>query len=138
MRASLLTRAGSAAAVGAIAITGAVATAGAADAATAHAPRLPTHLAIAKRHAVEHHRRITVIGGDLRSRRVPLKGKLVFLDRKTAGSTTWTVIGHESTNRFGQVAFVVNPTVTAHFVLVYKGSPNFLPSHSRVVTVKVK
>jgi hypothetical protein len=135
MRASLLTRAGSAAAIGALAITGAMATTGAADAATAH--RLPTHLAIAKRHAVEHHKRITVIGGVLRSHTVALKDKTVFIDRRAPGGK-WAVIGHEQTNRFGQVAFVVNPKATAQFVLVYKGSVNFLPSHSRVVTVKVK
>jgi hypothetical protein len=135
MRASLLTRAGAVAAAGAMALTGAVVMAGAADAATAH--RLPTHLGIAKRHAVEHHRRITLIGGELRSRRVPLTGKVVYLDRRIPGGK-WTVIGHESTNRRGQVAFVVNPKVTARFALSYKGNLNFRPSVSRVVTVKGK
>jgi hypothetical protein len=135
MRASLLTRASSAAAIGALAITGAMATTGAADAATAH--RLPTHLAAAKRHAVEHHKRITLIGGLLRSHTVALKDKTVYLDRRAPGGK-WAQIGHEQTNRFGQVAFVVNPQATAQFVLVYKGSLNFLPSHSRVLTVTVK
>ena len=133
MRASLLTRAGAAAATGAIAISGAMVTAGAANAATTH--RLPTHLAIAKRHAVEHHQHITAIGGDLRSGRVALRDKVVFLDRRTPG-TRFTVVGHETTNRFGQVAFVVNPKVTARFVLVFKGSANFRASRSQVVTVK--
>lgn len=136
MSASLLTRAGAAAAAGAMAITGVAVTAGAADAATVH-HRLPTRLAIAKRHATEHHRRITVIGGDLRSRHFPLRDKTVYLDRRIPGGK-WKAVGHESTNRFGQVAFVVNPKVTARFVLVYKGSPNFRPSRSRVVTVKGK
>ena len=135
MRASLLTRAGAATAAGAIAVTGAMVTAGAANAATTHVRRLPTHLSIAKRHVVEHHRRITLIGGDLRSHRTPLRGKLVFLERKTPGSK-WTVIGHETTGRRGGVAFVVNPKVTAHFVLVFRGGGNFQGSHSRVVTVK--
>ncbi|MGH3399810.1 MAG: hypothetical protein ACRDPO_34515 [Streptosporangiaceae bacterium] len=135
MRASLLTRAGAATAAGAFAVTGAMVTAGAANAATTHVRRLPTHLSIAKRHAVEHHRRITLIGGDLRSHRTPLRGKLVFLERRTPGHK-WTVIGHEATGRRGGVAFVVNPKVTARFVLVFKGSPNFQASHSRVVAVK--
>jgi hypothetical protein len=135
MRASLLTRAGAAAAAGAMAITGAVITAGAADATTVH--RLPTHLGIAKRHAVEHHKRITLIAGDLRSRGVALRGKTVYLDRRIPGGK-WTVIGHEATGRRGQVAFVVNPEVTARFALSYQGSANFRPAVSRVVTVKGK
>lgn len=108
MRASLLTRAGAATAAGAIAVTGAMVTAGAASAATTHVRRLPTHLSIAKRHAVEHHRRITLIGGALRSGRHPLRDKVVYLERRTPG-TKWAVIGHESTGRRGGVAFVVNP-----------------------------
>jgi hypothetical protein len=137
MRASLLTRAGAATAAGAIAVTGAMVTTGAASAATTRVHRLPTHLSIAKRHAVEHHRRITLIGGDLRSHRTPLRDKVVYLERRTPG-TKWTVIGHEVTNRRGGVAFVVNPKVTARFALVFKGSPNFQASHSRVVTVAGK
>ena len=132
---AFLTRAGAATAAGAMAITGAMVTAGAADAATAAHHRLPTHLAIAKRHATEHHRHVTVIGGDLRSGRFGLRHKLVYLDRRVPGGK-WTVVGHENTNRFGQVAFTVKPKVNARFVLVYKGSKNFRPSHSRVVTVK--
>jgi hypothetical protein len=135
MRASLLTRAGAAAAAGAMALTGAVVTAGAADAATVH--RLPTHLGIAKRHATEHHRRITLIGGQLRSRRFPLRGKTVYLDGRLPGHK-WVVVGHEATSRRGLVAFPVDPKITARYKLVYKGSPNFRPSVSRVVTVKGK
>jgi len=133
MRASLLTRASAATAAGAIAITGAMVTAGAADAAAAH--RLPTHLGIAKRHATEHHRRITLIGGELRSRRTPLRGKTVYLDGRRPGHK-WVVVGHENTGRHGQVVFVVDPKITARYKLVYKGTRNFQPSHSRVVIVK--
>jgi hypothetical protein len=133
MRASLLTRAGAATAAGAIAFTGAMVTAGAADAATAH--RLPTHLGIAKRHATEHHRRITLIGGDLRSHRVPLRGRTVYLDGRLPGHK-WVVVGHENTGRRGQVVFAVDPKITARYKLVYKGTKTFRPSQSRVVTVK--
>ena len=45
-------------------------------------------------------------------------------------------VGHERAGRFGGVAFVVNPKVTAHYVLVFEGTPLFHSSHSRVVTVK--
>ncbi|GEM_PF-945017 len=137
MRASLLARAGSLAAAAAIAVTGATATAGAASAATTNVPRLATHLSIAKVPAILHHRHVAVIVGDLRSHRVPLRGKVVYLDRRTADSK-WVVVGREVTHRFGGVAFVVDPKVNAQYVLVFRGSLNFSPSHSRVVTVKAK
>jgi hypothetical protein len=135
MRASLLARAGSVAAAAAIATTGAVAAAGTAGAATTHPLRLPTHLAIAKVSAVAHHPHLKIILGDLTSRRFPLRGKTVYLDRRIAPHR-WAVVGHEVTDKRGAVAFVVNPRKNAHFVLVFRGGPNFRPSHSRVVTVK--
>lgn len=137
MRASILARAGSVVAAAAIAASGAMATAGAASAATTHAPRLATHLSIAKVPAVLHHRHVALIIGDLRSHRIPLRDKVVFLDRRTATSG-WVVVGRELTHRFGRVAFVVDPKVNARYALVFKGSLNFRPSHSRVVTVKAK
>jgi|CZKT01.1.fsa_nt_gi hypothetical protein len=135
MRASLLARAGSLAAAAAIATTGAMATAGAAGAATTHPRRLPTHLAIAKVSAVAHHPRLKILLGDLTSHRVPLRGKTVYLDRRIAHHK-WAVVGHEVTDKRGAVAFVVDPRKNAHFVLVFRGGPNFSPSRSRVVTVK--
>lgn len=135
MRASLLVRAGSLAAAAAIATTGAMAATGAADAATAAPHKLPTHLAIAKRPATLHHKRVTLIAGQLRSHRVPLRDKVVYLDRRTAG-TKWTVVGKAVTGRLGRVAFVVTPKVKAQFVLVFRGNPNFRASHSRVIDVR--
>jgi hypothetical protein len=132
MRASVLTRAGSVAAIAAIATSGAVVTAGAAS---AHVRRLPTHLSAAKHAVVEHHHHAWVISGVLRSHTVPLRGKTVFLDRKEGAK--WVVIGHEKTNRHGGVAFLVRPKVTALFALSFNGDKNFRPSHSRVVTVTV-
>jgi hypothetical protein len=134
MRSSLLVRAGSVAAAAAIATTGAMATAGAAGAATTH-PRLATHLSIAKRRAILHHMHAVVIAGLLRSHKVPLRNEVVFLERRTAG-TAWVVAGRERTHRLGGVAFVVTPKVNAQFVLVFKGTRNFRPTHSRVINVK--
>ena len=135
MRPSLLTRAGSVAAAAAIATTGAIATAGAAGAATPPARRLPTHLSIVKLRAIANHKHVTVIAGRLTSLRFSLRGKEVFLDRKTPASG-WIVVGHEQTSRFGDVAFVVNPKVTARYALVFDGTRNFRASHSQVVTVQ--
>jgi hypothetical protein len=133
MRATTLARAGSVATAAVIAAGGAMATASAASAAPA-APKLATHLLIAKHRAVEHHKKVTVIGGDLRSHKSGLVGKVVFLDRKVPGGQ-WTQVGKEVTGKLGGVVFVVNPQVTARFVLVFKGDANFRPSHSRVVSV---
>jgi hypothetical protein len=137
MRASLLVRAGSLATAVVIAGGGAMVTAGAANAAVAHPKRLPTHLWIAKVPTVVHHKHVAVIAGDLRSHNVPLRGKIVFLDRKTAGHK-WTVVRKEVTRRHGGVDFVVSPKVDARYVLVFQGSANFTRSHSRVVAVKAK
>jgi hypothetical protein len=134
MRASLMSRAGSVAAAAVIATTGAVATAGAAGAYTHHARRLPTHLSIVKLRAAAHHRHVFVIAGRLTSFRFPLRGKVVFLDRLAGKSLI--KVDRERTDRFGVAAFVVSPKVTARYVLVFEGTPNFHSSHSRVVVVK--
>lgn len=135
-RLSLLTRVGSAAAAAAIATTGVMATASAADAAATHVRKLPTSLSI---RAVAHHRRhFDVISGALKSHRVPLRYKVVFLESRTAG-TKFAVVARELTHRRGGwVAFRVSPRETTRYVLVFRGSPNFRHSHSGVVTVRVK
>ncbi len=136
MRASLMTRAGSVAAAAVIATTGAMATAGAAGASTTHVKRLATHLSIAKRRAFEHHKHVTVIAGRLSTRHnISLPGRLVFLDRVTPKHFL-VKVGRERTGRFGVVAFVVDPKVTARYVLVFEGTPHLHSSHSRVVVVK--
>lgn len=135
MRSSLLARrVASVAAAAAIATTGAMAVGGAAGASTTHAKRLPTHLSIADKRAVEHHKHVTVIGGRLTSFRFSVRGKVVFLDR-VAGHKL-AIVGRERTGRGGGVAFVVDPRKAAHFVLVFPGTRNFHSSHSRVITVK--
>jgi hypothetical protein len=136
MRSSLLARrVASLAAAAAIATTGAMSVAGAAGASTAHARRLPTHLSIAEKRAVEHHKHVTIIAGRLTTHGFRLPGRLIFLDRVTARHKL-VVVGREHTGRFGGVAFAVAPKVTAHYLLVFEGTPRLHSSHSRVVTVK--
>jgi hypothetical protein len=134
MRASLMTRAGSVAAAAAIATTGALATAGAADASTHHARRLPTHLSIVKVKAVAHRKHVFVIGGRLTTSGHALRGRVVFLDR--IADKHLVKAGRERTNKFGVAAFVVDPKVTARFVVVFEGTPHLHSSHSRVVVIK--
>src|ERR1039458_2507913 len=102
-----------------------------------HARRLPTHLSISKEQAVAHHKHVVVIGGRLTSHNVPLRGKVVYLDRRTAHAK-WVVVGKEVTHKRGAVAFVVCPKVSARYALSFKGSLNFRTSHSKVVTVQAK
>jgi hypothetical protein len=134
MRASLMTRAGSVAAAAVIATTGAMATAGAASASTHHARRLPTHLAALKARAVAHHKHVFVVAGRLTTLRLPLQGRLVVLDRIAGKSLVR--IGRERTNRAGVAAFVIDPKVTARFVLVFEGTRHLHSSRSRVVLVR--
>jgi hypothetical protein len=134
MRASLMTRAGSVAAAAAIATTGALATAGAANASTHHARRLPTHLSALKARAVAHHRHVFVIAGRLTTFRFPLRDRAVILDR--IGARRLITVGHECTNRAGVAAFVVDPKVTARYVLIFEGTRHLHSSSSRIVTVR--
>lgn len=134
MGASLMTRAGSVADAAVIATAGAMATAGAASASTHHARRLPTHLSAVKARAVAHHKRMLVIAGRLTTFRFPLRGRVVFLDRIAGKSIV--KVGREHTNKAGVAAFVVDPKVTARFVLVFKGTRHLHSSHSRIVVVR--
>jgi hypothetical protein len=134
MRASLMTRAGSVAAAAVIATTGAMATAGAASASTHHARRLPTHLSAFRVRAVAHHRHAFVIAGRLTTFRFPLRGRVVFLDRIAGKSLV--MVGRELTNRAAVAAFVVDPKVTARFVLVFDGTRHLHSSHSQIVVVR--
>jgi hypothetical protein len=134
MPASLMTRAGSVAAAAVIATTGAMVTAGAASASTHHARRLPTHLSALKARAVAHHKRTFVIAGRLTTFRLRLPGRLVTLDRIAGKSLV--KVGRERTNHAGVAAFVVDPKVTARFVLVFEGTRHLHSSHSRVVLVR--
>jgi hypothetical protein len=137
MRSSLLARrAGAVAAAAVIATTGAMAVAGAAGASTAHAKRLHTHLAIADKRAVEHHKHVTIIAGRLSTPRFKrLPGRLIFLERVAAKHKP-VIVGREHTGRFGGVAFAVDPKVTSHYRLVFPGTPRLISSRSRVLTVK--
>lgn len=133
-RVSLLARVGAAATAAAIATGGGLALTGAASAAPArHIPKLETSLSIRKVAHPRHH--FAVISGDLRSHRVPLRDKVVYLESRTKG-TKFAVVAHKVTHPRGWVAFRVSPSAATRYVLVFKGSPNFRRCHSGVVTVR--
>jgi hypothetical protein len=131
MRTSL-TRTISGAVVAAAAV---LALAGPANAAPAP-PRAHTTLSIvASRNHITAGQK-DVIGGRLASRGVGLGKHVVYLDRWTG--TKWVAVQAELTGPHGGVAFTVRPGVTARYELVYLGNAAFAPTHSGVVTVKVK
>ena len=134
MRASLMTRAGSVAAAAVIATTGAMATAGAASASTHHARRLPTHLSALRTRAVPRHKHTFVVAGRLTTFGHPLRGRVVFLDRIAGKSLV--KVGREHTNKAGVAAFMVDPKMTARYVVVFEGTPRLHSSHSGVVVVR--
>ena len=67
---------------------------------------LSTHLSIVKLSEVRGNRRVEAIAGALSSHRIPLRDKVVYLDRRTA-TGGWVVVGKEVTHRFGAVVFPV-------------------------------
>ncbi len=65
-----------------------------------------------------------------------LAGQTVYLDRVSGGTLFAVQVG--TTGPAGGVAFIVSPTVTARYELVYKGSAAYYPTHSGIVTVRVE
>jgi hypothetical protein len=99
------------------------------------AARQATHLSIGTKAAIEHHRHVTVIAGRLTAGGAGLAGRVIFLDRVTA-TAGLVVVDRERTSRTGDVAFVVSPEVTTHYLLVFLGSSRLRGSRSLVVMVK--
>jgi hypothetical protein len=99
-------------------------------------PRAHTTLSIVESRLVITAGQKDVIGGRLASRGVGLSEHIVYLDRWTG--TRFVAVQAEITGPHGGVLFTVRPNVTARYELVYLGNAAFAPTHSGVVTVKVK
>lgn len=136
LRASLLTRVGSAAAVAVLAGGGVIATATAADAASHHSKLQPTTLSI-KNKAIAHGKHhADALTGVLRSHRKGVAGETVTLDGRAGKKPRWVAIGTGTTGSDGSVTFTVAPTVKSQFKLVFAGDSSYRKSHSNVVTLK--
>jgi len=121
-------------ATGALTVGAAVVVPAAAQAAS----RFHTSLSIRSVHqAVQSGGRDTITGV-LLAHGHALPSRTVTLQDKAAGSDTWANEDAASTNRHGRVGFVIHPTQTARYRLVYAGSEVFAPSRSGVVSVTVK
>jgi hypothetical protein len=126
-----LTRAASGVVVAAAAV---LTLAGPASAAPTH-PRVHTTLSIVESKNVIRAGHTDVVSGRLAADRIGLTGRLVYLDRWNG--IRFVEVRVKLTGAHGGVSFVVQPDVTARYELVYKGSADFAPTHSGVVTVKV-
>jgi hypothetical protein len=136
LRASVLTRVGSAAAVAVLAGAGVIATATAADAASHHQKLAPTTLSIKNKVIAHGKHKADALTGVLRSHRKGVAGETVTLDGRTGKKPRWVAIGSGTTGSDGSVTFTVAPTVKSQFKLVFAGDSSYRKSHSNVVTLK--
>ena len=136
-RASLLARAGSAAAVAILAGGGVLATSAAADAASHSHALKPTTLSIKNKaiaHAKHHADAVT---GVLKSHKTAVAGENVTLDSKAGGKKPrWVAVGTAATGTDGSVSFTVAPTVKTQYKLVFAGDSTYRKSHSNTITLK--
>ena len=136
MRASLLTRFGSAATVAVLATGGVMATATAASAAGHPKSLDATTLSIRNRAIVRHHHHADAITGVLRDEHTRIAGETITLDSRTGKKPRWTVVATGTTDANGSVTFTVAPTTRTQFKLVFAGDSTFRKSHSNVITLK--
>ena len=136
LRASVLTRVGSAAAVAVLAGGGVIATTTAADAASHHQKLAPTTLSIKNKVIAHGKHKADALTGVLRSHRKGVAGETVTLDGRTGKKPRWVALGTGTTGSDSSVTFTVAPTVKSQFKLVFAGDSSYRKSHSNVVTLK--
>jgi hypothetical protein len=137
LRASLLTRVGSAAAVAVLAGGGVMATTAAAQAAKTPHPKLQATTLSIKNKVISHGRHhADALTGDLRSHHKGVAGETVTLDGRAGKKRRWGAVGTATTGSDGSVTFTVAPTVTSQFKLVFAGDSKYSKSHSNVITLK--
>jgi hypothetical protein len=157
MRIPLLARCAALGVTAALAVTGVVAATGGSPATdssavtSSTASRMPTTLSVKDprdpffkgreqaymmRHRFGRHR-VAFIIGVLQSGRMRLRGKRVFLERRShLGQHMFFVVRRERTNHRGVVFFVVRRGFPSRYRLVFFGTMRFAPSHSRIILVR--
>lgn len=120
----------------AIATAAVVAVAGVANASTSSTPRKATTLSIVAAKTSITVGQVDTIGGVLRSHGTRLPHRVIVLDRFEGKA--WRPVEEKFTGSAGVVDFVVKPSVTAAFRLVWRGGSVYAPTHSGAVVVHVK
>ena len=137
MKASLLTRFGSAAAVAVLAAGGAMATATAASAASHPKPKLDaTKLSIKNKVIAHSKHHVDSITGVLRDGKTGVANETITLDSRTGKKPHWTVAATMTTGADGSVTFTGTVTAKTQFKLVFAGDSTYRKSHSNVITLK--
>ncbi len=138
MRTSVKARLGAFAVAAAIATSGAATMAGTADAAVSHPSlrRLPTELSVhASKPVTRQHVTLATISGKLTSSRLPLRGKVVWLERRGRHGH-WIALRQQRTHLTGRVMFRVHELRTSAFRLAFRGTRLLKPSVSAIAVVK--
>ncbi len=140
VRPSLLTRAGSAAAVAVLAAGGVLATTAGATAAADHGhghAKRPTTLHIANKVVAHHHHHADMLTGLLRSHRKGVAAETVTLEGRAGAHRKWVVVATGTTATDGSVTFTIaQPTRKTQFELVFAGDSTYRKSHSNVISLK--
>jgi hypothetical protein len=136
IRASLLTRVGSAAAVAVLATGGVMATATAASAASGHKPLDVTSLSIKNKPIAHGKHHADALTGVLRDGKTGVAGEMITLDSRTGKKPRWAAVATGTTGAGGSVTFTVAPTARTQFKMVFAGDSTFRKSHSNVITLK--
>jgi hypothetical protein len=120
----------------AIATAAVGAIAGAANASSSTStPRKATTLSIVAAKSAITVGQVDTIGGALKSHGTPLAHRIIILDRFR--DKKWQPIEEKFTGKFGGVDFVVKPSVSTAYKLVFRGGDVYAPTHSGVVLVRV-
>jgi len=136
VRASLLARASSVAAVAALAGGGVLFASGAASAAAGQA-KAPTTLHLSNKVIAHNHHHADAFTGVLRSHRKGLAAETVTLEGRAGTHRKWVAIATGTTGSDGSVTFTVAlPTKKTQFEMVFAGDSTHRKSHSNVVLLK--
>jgi hypothetical protein len=136
VRASLLARASSVAAVAALAGGGVLFASGAASAAAGQA-KAPTTLHLSNKVIAHNHHHADAFTGVLRSHRKGLAAETVTLEGRAGTHRKWVAIATGTTGSDGSVTFTVAlPTRKTQFEMVFAGDSTHRKSHSNVVLLK--
>jgi len=136
VRASLLARASSVAAVAALAGGGVLFASGAASAAAGHA-KAPTTLHLSNKVVAHNHHHADAFTGVLRSHRKGVAAETVTLEGRAGTHRKWVAIATGTTGSDGSVTFTVAlPTKKTQFEMVFAGDSTHRKSHSNVVLLK--
>ena len=123
------------AAAGTTIAAGLLSVAATANAATVAVRKAPTTLSVRESAPGFHGHGKVVVTGTLSQGRKPLTGEAVTLD--VVHGRELVPAGIARTNRGGGVSFTVSPKTTTTYELVFGGTKDLAPSHSRTVTVRV-